>query len=80
MSYNLFVISGKKQLFHLPVFQISRLREVINMPNYEQLYFQLFAAAANAVEAIEALNYGQAREILITAQQSAEEQCISTEG
>ena len=50
------------------------------MPNYEQLYFQLFAAAANAVEAIKTCNYGQAREILIAAQQSAEEQCISTEG
>lgn len=50
------------------------------MPNYEQLYFQLFAATANAVEAIEACNYGQARKILIAAQQSAEEQCIGAEG
>ena len=44
------------------------------MPNYEQLYFKLFSAAADAVEEIEALNFGKAKEILIAAQQSAEEQ------
>lgn len=49
------------------------------MPNYQQLYYQLFAAAANAVEAIEFSNYGQAKEILISAQQNAEEQYIDTE-
>lgn len=49
------------------------------MPNYKELYFRLFSAAANAVEAIENLNYGQAKSILIAAQQSAEEECISTD-
>lgn len=46
------------------------------MPDYEQLYFYLFGAAADAVEAIEACNYGQAKDILISAQQKAEEQCM----
>ena len=43
------------------------------MVNYKELYFQLFAAAADAVEAIEAMNFGRAKEILIHAQQNAEE-------
>ena len=49
------------------------------MPDYKELYFQLFAAIADAVEAIEAANYGQAKEILISAQQSAEEQYMAAE-
>jgi hypothetical protein len=50
-----------------------------SMPDYQQLYFQLFAAAADAVEAIEKANYGQAKEVLISAQQKAEEQCLDGE-
>lgn len=46
------------------------------MPNYKELYFKLFSAAADAVEAIEAMNFGQAKEVLIAAQQEAEEQCM----
>lgn len=46
------------------------------MPDYKKLYFHLFAAMADAVEAIEADNYGQAKEILISAQQEAEENYI----
>ena len=49
------------------------------MPDYEKLYFQLFAAMADAVEAMEAANYGQAKEILISAQQRAEEQYMDAE-
>ncbi len=49
------------------------------MPNYKQLYFRLFGAAADAVEAIDSCNYGQAKELLIAAQQAAEEQCMSEE-
>jgi hypothetical protein len=49
------------------------------MPDYQQLYFQLFAAAADAVEAMEKANYGQAKEVLISAQQKAEEQCLDGE-
>lgn len=47
------------------------------MPDYKKLYFQLFAALADAVEAIEQQNYEQAKVILIQAQQDAEEQYIS---
>lgn len=46
------------------------------MPNYQELYFKLFSAAADAVEVIETMNFGQAKEILIAAQQNAEEQCM----
>lgn len=41
--------------------------------DYGTLYHRLFAACADAVEQMEAQNYGRAREILILAQQSAEE-------
>lgn len=41
--------------------------------NFEPLYFQLFHAMAEAVTQLEAQNYGCAREILIHAQQEAEE-------
>ncbi len=44
------------------------------MPNYRKLYIQLFAAASDALEAIEACNYGRAKEILTTAQHRAQEQ------
>lgn len=49
------------------------------MTDYKELYFRLFAAAANAVEALENLNFGQAKDILIRAQQDAEEACIGSE-
>lgn len=43
------------------------------MTDYKKLYFQLFHAYANAVEAIERQDFGKARDILIRAQQEAEE-------
>lgn len=49
------------------------------MSLYKELYFKLFAAMADAVENMEQANYGLARQRLITAQQEAEEQYISTE-
>ena len=49
------------------------------MPNYKQLYFKLFAAMADAVEQIEAANYGLAHETLITAQQEAEDAYLGPE-
>ena len=49
------------------------------MINYKELYFKLFSAAADAVEAIEAMNFGQAKEILIAAQQTAEEAHLGAE-
>lgn len=49
------------------------------MSLYRELYYKLFAATAAAVEDIEQANYGKALQQLITAQQEAEERCISTE-
>ena len=43
------------------------------MPDYERMYFRLMGAVADAVEALEQWNIGQAKEMLITAQQEAEE-------
>ena len=41
--------------------------------DYKKLYFHLFNAATDAIEAIEKKNYGQASAILIAAQQETEE-------
>ena len=46
------------------------------MPNYQELYFKLFAAMADAVEQMEEGNYGFAHKTLITAQQEAEEKYL----
>ena len=49
------------------------------MPDYQKLYFQLFAAMADAVEDLEQENYGSAKQRLIAAQQEAEEDYLSDE-
>lgn len=49
------------------------------MPDYEMLYFKLFAAMADAAEELEAQNYGKAKQILISTQQEAEELYIEQE-
>ncbi len=49
------------------------------MANYKQLYFNLFAAVADAIEAMDRLDFNTAREILIQAEQAAEEQYLSAE-
>lgn len=49
------------------------------MPDYKELYFKLFSAAADAVEAIENMNFGQAKAVLIAVQQTAEEAHLSAE-
>jgi len=49
------------------------------MPDYQALYFKLFAAIADAVDHMEEENYGLARQTLITAQQEAEEEYLSQE-
>ena len=49
------------------------------MPDYKSLYFKLFAAVADAVEELEQNNYGAAAEILIAAQQQAEEDYLADE-
>lgn len=43
------------------------------MSHYKQQYFRLFAAVADAVEALESHNCELAKEILICAEQAAEE-------
>jgi len=47
------------------------------MPDYEKLYFKLFAAMADAVEELEKGNYGAAKQHLILAQQEAEDEYLS---
>lgn len=49
------------------------------MLSYKDLYLKLFSAAVDAVEAMDAMNFGQAREILIAAQQAAKEQYMNAE-
>ena len=46
------------------------------MPDYKAMYFQLFNAISDALAAQEQQNYGQAKELLIAAQQQAEERYI----
>ena len=47
--------------------------------NYQLLYYKLFNACTDALEAMEAQNFGQAKETLIAAQQEAEELFINQE-
>ena len=47
------------------------------MPDFEKLYFKLFATLADAVEDLENGNPTRAKERLIRAQQEAEEEYIS---
>ena len=49
------------------------------MQTFEQMYFTLFTAISKAIENIEEANYGTAKELLICAQQQAEEIYISAE-
>ena len=49
------------------------------MPDFEKLYYYLFGVLADAVEAIEMENYEEAKELLIAAQQNAEEEYIEAE-
>lgn len=43
------------------------------MPNYQKLYTLLFNAFTDAIEQLDLRNFGNAREVLIRAQQEAEE-------
>ena len=44
---------------------------------YQKLYAQMVAAAEAAIAAIDAGNFGQAKEILIRAEQHCEEQYVA---
>ncbi len=47
--------------------------------DYEKLYHLLFNAITDALEQMEQQNYGSAKDLLITAQQEAEEIYMSAE-
>lgn len=47
------------------------------MPNFEKMYYQLFNAITDSIEETEKMNFGQAKSILIQAQQKCEEMYIS---
>ena len=49
------------------------------MPDYQKMYTTLFNAMTDAIENIEKLNFGEARELLIQAQQKTEELYIDAE-
>ena len=49
------------------------------MDFYRRMYYKLFAAMADATEALEAQKPETAKEILITAQQEAEEEFLLKE-
>ena len=49
------------------------------MPDYEKMYHLLFNAITDALEQIEQQNFGSAKELLISAQQQAEEIYITAE-
>ena len=48
--------------------------------DYKKLYFRLFNAVTDALQAMEQQNYGQASTILISAQQETEEMYLEEEG
>ena len=50
-----------------------------NMEVYEKMYFILFNAITNALEKLDHQNYGDAKELLIAAQQETEERYIAAE-
>ena len=49
------------------------------MANYEKMYSTLFNAITDALEQIEQQNFGSANDLLIAAQQQAEEIYITVE-
>ena len=49
------------------------------MPDYATLYHLLFNTITDALEQMEQQNYGTAKDLLITAQQKAEEIYMSAE-
>ena len=49
------------------------------MPDYEKMYHLLFNAITDALEQIEQQNFGSAKDLLIAAQQEAEEVYMSAE-
>lgn len=50
------------------------------MPDYREMYYCLFRAVSAAIEALDALNVGRCKDILIGAQQKTEEIYITSNG
>ena len=48
------------------------------MPDYEKLYHIMVAAAEDAIDALERQNFGVAKDVLIAAEQKAEEEYVSS--
>ncbi len=48
------------------------------MTDYQKMYTKLFNAVTDALEKIEAQNYGDAKALLIAAQQKAEEMYVTS--
>ena len=51
----------------------------MKIPDYEKMYHLLFNAITDALEQLEQQNYGSAKDLLIAAQQQAEEIYITAE-
>ena len=51
----------------------------MNHTDYKKMYFTLFNVISDAIQNIEQQNYDEAKELLICAQQEAEELFISVE-
>ena len=49
------------------------------MPDYQKMYYYLFSAITSAIEAMDELNIGQAKQMLILAQQKTEDIYISAD-
>lgn len=49
------------------------------MENYQKLYARMVDASERAIELIEAMNFGAAKELLIAAERECEELYISEE-
>ena len=48
------------------------------MPDYEKLYHLMVNASERAIEAIDSMNFGMAKELLIQAEQKAEDWYIES--
>ena len=63
-------------LYKYIIMEISRKTVGGCTKQYEKLYAEMVGAAEQAVEAIERGNYGQAKDILISAEQRCEAQYL----
>ena len=57
----------------------KRVKEVSVMTDYQKMYTTLFNAVTDALEKMEVQNYGDAKELLISAQQKTEEIYITAQ-